>query len=69
MLLIIQRPGPARASKKLSNSLALAWKLHRGMMFFLIILFVLMDGLLGLAAQTVIMLSPPTYNLLTLYPS
>jgi ABC-2 type transport system permease protein len=51
--IITQRPGPARASKNLRSSLALAWKLHRGMLFFWIIIFVLMGTMLGFTAQTV----------------
>ncbi len=51
--IIMQRPGPARASKNLQSSLALAWRLHRGMLFFWIIIFVLMGAMLGFTAQTV----------------
>lgn len=51
--IITQRPGPARASKNLRTSLALAWRLHRGMLFFFIIIFVLMGTMLGFTAQTV----------------
>ena len=51
--IITQRPGPARASKNLRSSLALAWRLHRGMLFFWIIIFVLMGTMLGFTAQTV----------------
>jgi len=51
--IITQRPGPARASKNLRSSLALAWRLHRGMLFFWIIIFALMGTMLGFTAQTV----------------
>jgi ABC-2 type transport system permease protein len=51
--IITQRPGPARASKNLRSPLALAWRLHRGMLFFWIIIFVLMGSMLGFTAQTV----------------
>lgn len=48
-----QREGPSRASLTLKNSLCLAWRLHRGMLFFWIIIFLLMGVLLGYNAQTV----------------
>lgn len=51
--IITPRPGPARASKRLHSSLALAWRLHRGMLFFWIIIFVLMGTMLGFTAKTV----------------
>ncbi len=51
--IITQRPGPARASKTLQSSLALAWRLHRGMLLFWIIIFTLMGTMLGLTVQTV----------------
>jgi polyether ionophore transport system permease protein len=51
--IITQRPGPARASKSLRSTLALAWRLHRGMLFFWIIIFVLMGVMLGFTAQTI----------------
>ena len=51
--IITQRPGPARASKSLKSSLALAWRLHRGMLFFWVLIFVLMGTFLGFTAQSV----------------
>jgi polyether ionophore transport system permease protein len=51
--IITQRSGPARASKSLRSSLALAWRLHRGMLSFWIIIFVLMGLMLGFTAHTV----------------
>lgn len=51
--IITQRPGPARASKHLQSSLALAWRLHRGMLVFWIIIFVLMGAMLGFTVQTI----------------
>ena len=51
--IIRQRSGSARASKYLQNSLALAWRLHRGMLFFWIIIFLLMGTMLGFTAQTI----------------
>jgi ABC-2 type transport system permease protein len=51
--IITQRPGPARASKNLHSSLTLAWRLHRNMLFFWIIIFTLMGTMLGFTAQTV----------------
>lgn len=52
--IITQRPGPARASKSLRSSMALAWRLHRSMLFFWIIIFVLMGLSAGFLAQSVI---------------
>lgn len=51
--IIVQRAGPARASKRLNGTLALAWRLHRGMLIFWIIIFVLMGIMLGFTVQTV----------------
>lgn len=51
--IISQRMGPARASKNLHNSFALAWRIHRGMLIFWIILFTLMGTMLGFMAQSV----------------
>lgn len=51
--IIIRRSGPARASKNLRSSLGLAWRMHRGMFFFWIIIFVLMGTMLGFTAKTV----------------
>ena len=51
--IITQRPGPARASKSLKSSLALAWRLHRGMLLFWVLIFVLMGALMGFTAQSV----------------
>jgi ABC-2 type transport system permease protein len=51
--IITQRPGPSRASNNLQSSLALAWRLHRGMLLFWIIIFVLMGTMLGFTAQTI----------------
>lgn len=51
--IISQRPGPARASNYLRSSLALAWRLHRGMLTFWIIIFILMGIMLGFTAQTI----------------
>lgn len=51
--IIAQRPGSPRAAKSLRSSLALAWRLHRGMLFFWIILFMGMGFLLGAMAQIV----------------
>lgn len=50
---IAQRPGPARASKNLQSSFALAWRLHRGLLLFWILIFALMGMILGFTAQTV----------------
>lgn len=65
--IISQRPGPARASKNLHSSLALAWRLHRGMLFFWIFIFVLMGSMLGFTAQTItdmITVNPQFVNLI-----
>lgn len=65
--IINQRPGPARASKRLKSSLSLAWRLHRGMLFFWIIIFVLMGIMLGFTAQTItdiIIANPQFVNLI-----
>lgn len=51
--IITQRSGPSRASKNLRSSLALVWRLHRGMLYFWIIIFILMGTMLGFTAQTV----------------
>jgi ABC-2 type transport system permease protein len=51
--IITQRSGPARASKSLRSSLSLAWRLHRGMLLFWIILFAIMGVMFGYTAQTV----------------
>jgi ABC-2 type transport system permease protein len=51
--IITQRPGPARASKSLHSSLALAWRLHRGMLLFWVIIFALMGIMLGFTVQTI----------------
>lgn len=51
--IIRQRSGSARASKYLRTSLALAWRLHRGMLYFWIIIFVLLGAMLGFTAQTI----------------
>ena len=51
--IITQRPGPARASKSLRTPLALAWRLHRGMLIFWIFIFAIMGVMLGFMAQTV----------------
>jgi ABC-2 type transport system permease protein len=51
--IITQRPGPARASKRLRSSLALAWRLHRGMLYFWVIIFFLMGLMLGFTAHTI----------------
>lgn len=62
-----QRSGPARASKYLSSSLALAWRLHRGMLLFFIIIFVLMGIMLGYTAQTIteiVKTNPQFFNLI-----
>ncbi len=61
--IITQRPGPARASKNLRSPLALAWRLHRGMLFFWIIIFVLMGSMLGFTAQTVTDMIIANHNL------
>lgn len=67
--IITQRPGSARASKRLRSSLALAWRLHRGMLSFWVIIFVLMGTLMGFTAQTitdVITTNPQFVNLILL---
>ncbi|MBM4241540.1 MAG: ABC transporter permease [Euryarchaeota archaeon] len=51
--IITQRSGPSKASKSLRNSLALAWRLHQGMLLFWILLFVIMGVMLGYLAQTI----------------
>lgn len=51
--IIGQRQGPARASEGFKSSFALAWRLHRGLLLFWIIIFVLMGIMLGFTAQTV----------------
>lgn len=51
--IITQRPGPRRASKSLKSSLALAWRLHKGMLIFWVLIFVLMGVFLGFTAQSV----------------
>lgn len=51
--IITQRPGPARASKNLQSALALAWRLHRGMLLFWVIIFALMGVMLGFTVQTI----------------
>lgn len=51
--IINQRSGPAKASKRLNSSLALAWRLHRGMLLFWIAIFVLMGVMMGFTTQTV----------------
>ncbi|MDP3624643.1 MAG: hypothetical protein Q8R66_12070 [Methanobacteriaceae archaeon] len=51
--IINQRAGPARASKCLNSSLALAWRLHRGMLIFWVVVFALMGMVMGFTAQTV----------------
>jgi ABC-2 type transport system permease protein len=63
-----QREGPARAPSTLTNSLGLAWRLQRGMLFFWVIIFALMGVLLGYNAQTVTNLftdNPQFMNILT----
>lgn len=64
--IISQRPGPNRASKNLRNSFALAWRLHRGMLIFWIILFALMGTMLGFMAQSVtdIIITNPQFVIL-----
>jgi polyether ionophore transport system permease protein len=51
--IITQRPGPASASKTLKSSLALTWRLQRGMLIFWIVIFALMGIMMGYTAQTV----------------
>ena len=51
--IITQRPGPARASNSLSSTLALAWRLQRGMLIFWVIIFALMGIMMGYTAQSV----------------
>lgn len=51
--IIIQRTGPAKASENLQSSFALAWRLHRGMLFFWIVIFALLGIMLGFTARTV----------------
>ncbi len=51
--IISQRPGSPRAAKNLRSALALSWRLHRGMLFFWIIIFVAMGFMLGSMAQLV----------------
>jgi ABC-2 type transport system permease protein len=51
--IISQRPGSPRAAKSLRSALALSWRLHRGMLFFWIIIFTGMGFLLGAWAQIV----------------
>lgn len=51
--IITQRPGPARASKNLRSALALAWRLHRGMLIFWITIFAMLGVMLGFTAQIV----------------
>lgn len=47
-----QRTGPARASSTLSSVIGLAWRIHRKMLFFWIIAFIVMGVILGYNAQT-----------------
>ncbi|MBI5460126.1 hypothetical protein [Methanobacterium sp.] len=51
--IISQRPGPAHGSLRLKNSLALAWRLHRGMLLFWILIFALFGAMFGYTAQTI----------------
>lgn len=51
--IIGQRPGPARASKNFKSSFALAWRLHRGLLLFWILISALIGIMLGFTAQTV----------------
>ncbi|HMK54363.1 MAG TPA: hypothetical protein VK444_06240 [Methanobacteriaceae archaeon] len=51
--IITQRSGPANASKRFSSSLALAWRLQRGMLIFWVVVFALMGIMMGYTAQTV----------------
>ena len=51
--IITQRPGPASASKTLKSSLALTWRLQRGMLLFWVVIFALMGIIMGYTAQTV----------------
>ncbi len=50
--IIPQRPGPASASKSLSSSLALAWRLQRGMLLFWMVILALFGSVIGFVAQS-----------------
>lgn len=51
--IITQRPGPAHATKSLNSSLALAWRLHRGMLLFWVLIFGVMGAVMGSTFQSV----------------
>jgi ABC-2 type transport system permease protein len=51
--IISQRPGPAHGSFRLKNSLTLAWRLHRSMLLFWIVIFALLGAMFGYTTQTV----------------
>src|SRR5208282_5605018 len=47
-----QRPGPATASPGLRNSLSLAWRLQRGMLFAFMVMFIVCGVLIGFITKT-----------------
>ncbi len=51
--IINERPGPAMASKSLNNTLALTWRLQRGMLIFWVVIFAVMGIIMGYTAQSV----------------